>query len=122
MTDLTMSGTTEPRNHGHTEPRNHGQKIFSSLTFISMTHITIKTIRHIVSETQTDRQRQFIIRYIYIYIYIYMKRLEEQPPRATSGRFWVFHCFIFSSKFSFFSYHFERILTIIRIWINFVKI
>ena len=42
------------------------QKKISSLTFISMTHITIKTIRHIVSETQTDRQRQFIIRYIYL--------------------------------------------------------
>ena len=32
-----------------------------------MTHITIKTIRHLVSETQTDRQRQFISRYIYTY-------------------------------------------------------
>ena len=51
-----------------------------------------------------------------------MKRLEAQPTKAPSGRFWVFHCFIFSSKFSFFSYQFERILTIIKIWNNFVKI
>ena len=54
------------RTNGQTDGQTDGQKKFSSLTFISMTHITIKTIRHIVSETQTDRQRQFIIIYIYI--------------------------------------------------------
>ena len=38
-----------------------------------MTHVTIMTLRHIVSETQTDRQTdrqaKFIFRYKYIYIY-----------------------------------------------------
>ena len=50
-----------------------------------------------------------------------MKRLEEQPNIAPSGRFWFFHGFIFYSKFSFFSYQFERILTIIKILKNLLK-
>ena len=54
-----MSGRTD----GNPDGRKSGQKKISSLTFISMTHITIKTIRHLVSETQTDRQRQFISRW-----------------------------------------------------------
>ena len=72
-----------------TDGRTSGQKKMSSLTFISMTHITIKTIRHLVSETQTDRQRQFISRYIYIYIYIYIYQkfcsLRSQISSNRSG-------------------------------------
>ena len=51
-----------------------------------------------------------------------MKRLEAQPTIAPSGRFCVFHCFIFSRKFSFISYEFERNLTKRKVPNNFVKI
>ena len=40
-----------------------------------------------------------------------MSRLEEQPPRATLFRFWVFYCFIFYGSFPLFPYEFELILT-----------
>ena len=36
--------------------RKNGQNFFSSLTFISMTHVAIMILRCIVNETQTDRQ------------------------------------------------------------------
>ena len=53
-----------------TDKRKNGHEKFSSLTFISMTHVTIMTLRHIVSETQTDRQTDRQRKYI-IDIYIY---------------------------------------------------
>ena len=43
-------------------------KFFLSLTFISMTHVTMMILRYKLSETQADRQTTQI--YIYIYICI----------------------------------------------------
>ena len=52
--------------HGRTDERTDGHKNFWSLTFVSMTHVSIMTLRYIVSEIHTDRQAK------YIYIDIYM--------------------------------------------------
>jgi len=52
--------------HGRTDERTDGHKNFWSLTFVSMTHVSIMTLRYIVSEIHTDRQAKYIYRYIYI--------------------------------------------------------
>ena len=50
---------------GRTDERTDGHKNFWSLTFVSMTHVSIMTLRYIFSEIHTERQAK----YIYIYIY-----------------------------------------------------
>ena len=56
-----------------TDTQTEGHVFFSSLTIINKTHVNILIHRHIVSETQTDRQLKCIIDiYIYIYICIYI--------------------------------------------------
>ena len=52
--------------HGRTDERTDGHKNFWSLTFVSMTHVSIMTLRYIVSEIHTDRQAKYIYRYMYI--------------------------------------------------------
>ena len=50
--------------HGRTDERTDGHKNFWSLTFVSMTHVSIMSLRYIVSEVHTDRQAKYIYRYI----------------------------------------------------------
>ena len=54
----------------HTDTQTDGHFFFSSLTIISKTHVNILIHRHIVSETQTDRQAKCIIGYIFIYQFL----------------------------------------------------
>ena len=60
MSRFQTDRDTDKQRHRQTD----GHFFFSFLTIISKTHVNILIHRHIVSETQTDRQAKCIIGYI----------------------------------------------------------
>ena len=61
-----------------TNGRTDGHKKFWSLMFVNMTHVSIITVRYIVSEIYTDRQAKYIYRYIWLWTVIRIKYLKNR--------------------------------------------